>query len=56
MNYDTSQDFIEDNKTITLKTALRLIKRHNIEVSGFYKECGEKENYNTEEIIRWMGY
>ena len=53
--YDSAADI-----TITHKRALQELKSHGItaddEINEFYLELGNKETYNAQDVLEWLGY
>ncbi|HDL7588319.1 TPA: hypothetical protein PXO89_002800 [Yersinia enterocolitica] len=42
---------------ITKKRALLELKKHGIEdATEFFNELNEKEHYDAQEVLRWLGY
>jgi hypothetical protein len=46
------------NKTISKERALLELKRHGMEssVCVFIKDMGDKEEYNAQAVLVWLGY
>lgn len=48
-----------EGETVTRIGALKLLDRHNIpesERKAFDLELGEKDIYDAQEVLRWLGY
>lgn len=48
-----------EGETVTRLGALKLLDIHNIpesERKTFDMELGEKDNYDAQEVLRWLGY
>jgi len=41
---------------VSRKEAFREIKKHNLQVSDFIEEVGDKEEYTGKEVLDWLGY
>ena len=42
--------------TITRQRAINVVKSHYASVTEFLSECGNKENYNAQFVLEWLGY
>lgn len=42
--------------TVTKAQAAREIKKHDLEMVDFIAEVGDKEEYDGEEVLAWLGY
>lgn len=49
--YDSAEGTI-----ISKKRAIKEIKDHGLDPEDFFNEKGEKDKYNTQEVLRWLGY
>ncbi|UIN19259.1 hypothetical protein [Yersinia ruckeri] len=50
--YESAED-----ELITKKRALLELKKHGIEdPTEFFSELKEKEHYDAQEVLRWLGY
>ena len=52
--FDSAEDL-----TITKQRALQELAKHGVEASDinvFFYELGEKEEYNAQDVLRWLGY
>ncbi|HHE1457117.1 TPA: hypothetical protein ACO3C7_004179 [Yersinia enterocolitica] len=50
--YESAED-----ELITKKRALLELKKHGIEdPSEFFAELKERETYDAQEVLRWLGY
>ena len=52
--FDSAEDL-----TITKQRALQELAKHGVEASDinvFFSELGEKEEYNAQDVLRWLGY
>lgn len=41
---------------VTKKEALRELRKHEASVEEFLKDLGDKEEYESEEVLGWLGY
>jgi len=50
--YESAEDTI-----ITRERALLELARHNCEdIEQFFDELGDRENYDAQEVLVWLGY
>lgn len=50
--YESAEDII-----ITRSRALRELKLHNCEdIEEFFDDLGDKEEYDAQEVLIWLGY
>lgn len=54
--YATSQDYAQENIEMPYNDAKKMMREHCIEWSDLVEEFGEKELYNTKEVLSWLGY
>ena len=53
MNYKESSEGIKISK----QRALKELRKHGIvNYSDFYKELGNRQTYNAESVLTWLGY
>jgi hypothetical protein len=52
MTYEEATEGVE----VTKQEALREIARHGLPTDEFLAECGERDTYNSIEVLAWMGY
>jgi len=48
-----------ENLTISKKRALEEIVKHGVptsEINVFFSEMGEKEEYDAQAVLQWLGY
>lgn len=50
----TYEQAIEE--TVSKKAALTEVRNHGCSVSEFIEEMGDKENYQGEDVLNWLGY
>ncbi|EGE2353465.1 hypothetical protein DL738_11470 [Escherichia coli] len=52
--FDSAEDL-----TISKQRALQELAKHGVaasEIKEFFTEMGEKEEYNAQDVLRWLGY
>ena len=50
--YDSAEDII-----ITRERALQELKNHNCEdFEEFFKDLGDKQEYDAQQVLVWLGY
>ncbi len=46
--------------TITRTRALLELKRHGVidadDIADFFRDCGSREEYNSQAVLIWLGY
>jgi hypothetical protein len=42
--------------TVTKARAIRELAKHGADTSEFFAEVGERETYQAEEVMNWLGY
>ncbi|MDE9429904.1 hypothetical protein [Xenorhabdus bovienii] len=59
MNTEFTDPYYEsaEGESVSKKRALLELKKHGIEdPSEFFADLKEKENYDAQEVLRWLGY
>jgi hypothetical protein len=49
--YDSAEGTV-----ISKERAIKEIKDHGSDPEDFFKEKGEKDRYDAQEVLRWLGY
>jgi hypothetical protein len=52
----TSQDFIEEDDSLSRDTAFRLVEKNFCTVQEFIAENGDHERYDTKKTLIWLGF
>lgn len=42
--------------TITKARAVKEVEKHGSDVQEFFADCGERDSYNAQAVLRWLGY
>ena len=42
--------------TITKQRAIQECKRHGVNASEMFEDIGEREEYDAQEVLDWLGY
>lgn len=54
-----SREYAEENPTISRVKTANMLRSHNVpadERMEFWVEYGDHEEYNTEDVLGWLGY
>lgn len=45
-----------EGETISRKRAQKEVSAHQADWSEFIAECGDRDTYDAQEVLRWLGY
>ena len=52
MGYYESAEGID----ISRKRALAEVRKHGVDANEFFTDCGDKETYQAQTVLGWLGY
>ena len=54
--YASYQEVHDENPTISRCEAVNELENHSADITEFFDDCGDKQEYKALDVLNWLGY